>query len=162
MGAPTGNQFWKLRLKHGRDCKIETAQEIEQNFEEYGEWIQNNPLIEVDFRGKDATEVELPKMRAMTKEHFALSCGLSGWDVLEEYKERSQDFKEVITRIEKFIYYQKFAGAASGFFNANIISRDLGLADKKDFDLKVSTGFLNIDPLSDDPGNNSAQEDSKT
>lgn len=136
MSAPEGNQFWKLRLKHGRDHKIETAKEIEDNFEEYSNWIQSNPLQEVDFRGKDATEVILPKMRAMTKEHFALSCGLSGWDVLEEYKDRGQDFKEIITRIEKYIYYQKFSGAASGFFNANIIARDLGLSDKKELDHK--------------------------
>lgn len=138
MGAPVGNQFWKLRLKHGRDHKIETAKEIEENFEEYSKWTEENPLIEIDFRGKDATQVELPKMRAMTKEHFALACGLSGWEKLEQYKERGEDFHEVITRIEKFIYYQKFSGSAAGFLNPNIIARDLGLADKKEVDKKVT------------------------
>jgi len=135
MSAPKGNEFWKLRLKHGRDYKIATAKEIEDNFEEYANWIEDNQLIEVDFRGKDATKVQLPKMRAMTKEHFALACGLSGWDYLEKYKERGEDFKEIITRIEKFIYYQKFSGAAAGFFNANIIARDLGLKDQSDVNL---------------------------
>lgn len=138
MSAPAGNQFWKLRLKHGRDHKIATAQEIEENFEEYSTWAEENPLNEIDFRGKDATEVTLPKMRAMTKEHFALSCGLSGWDVLEEYKGRGQDFKEVITRIEKYIYYQKFSGAAAGFLNPNIIARDLGLKDQSAIDVNDS------------------------
>jgi hypothetical protein len=39
---------------------------------------------------------------------------------------------EVITRIDKYIYNQKFEGAAAGFLNPNIIARDLGLADKTD------------------------------
>ena len=30
------------------------------------------------------------------------------------------------------MFEQKFAGAAVGLFNANIIARDLGLADKQD------------------------------
>lgn len=142
MGAPPGNQFWKLRLKNGRSHKIETAQEISDNFDEYAEWVETTPFIEIDFRGKDSTEVKLPKMRAMTKEHFALACGLSGWDVLESYKERGQDFMDVITRIEKFIYYQKFSGSAAGFLNPNIIARDLGLADKKEMDVKVPEGIV--------------------
>lgn len=138
MAAPEGNKFWKLRLKHGRAHKIETAQEIEENFEEYSKWAEDTPLEEVDFRGKDAKKVMLPKMRAMTKEHFAMCCGLSGWDVLAEYKARGEDFKEVITRIENMIYYQKFTGSAAGFLNPNIIARDLGLADKKEVDKKVT------------------------
>lgn len=135
MSAPKGNKFWKLRLKHGRDHKIETALEIEENFEEYALWIEDSPLIETDFRGKDATQVSLPKMRAMTKEHFALACGLSGWDILEEYKARSEDFKVIITRIEKFIYYQKFSGSAAGFLNPNIIARELGLKESTEINL---------------------------
>ena len=34
------------------------------------------------------------------------------------------------------MYSQKFEGAASGIFNANIIARDLGLSDKQD----ITTG----------------------
>lgn len=44
----------------------------------------------------------------------------------------SKDFSVVITRIHETIYQQKFEGATIGAFNATIISRDLGLADKKD------------------------------
>ena len=41
-------------------------------------------------------------------------------------------FSDVTTRVEEIIYSQKFQGAASEFFNANIIARDLGLADKSE------------------------------
>jgi hypothetical protein len=135
MAAPKSNQFWNLRLKHGRNHAIETHEQLEQNFEEYCNWIENNPLIEIDYRGKDATMVELPKMRAMTKDSFALACGLSSWRVIDSWKERSEGFLLVITRIENIIYNQKFVGAAAGFLNANIIARDLGLADKKDLEI---------------------------
>jgi hypothetical protein len=131
MAAPKTNQFWKLRLKHGRSHAIATPEELQQNFVEYCTWIEENPLIEVDFKGKDATHVNIPKMRPFTKEGFALACGLSGWDVIESWKKR-EGFMEVITRIDKYIYNQKFEGAAAGFLNPNIIARDLGLADKTD------------------------------
>ena len=32
--------------------------------------------------------------------------------------------------MKEIIYNQKYSGAAAGFFNANIIARDLGLANK--------------------------------
>lgn len=131
MGAPEGNQFWKLRLKHGRNHAIETPEELWENFEEYAQWLSDNPLIEVDFKGKDATEVKIPKMRPFTKDGFALACGLSEWRVISEWKER-KGFSQVITRIESQIYNQKFEGASVGMFNSSIIARDLGLKDNSE------------------------------
>ena len=48
----------------------------------------------------------------------------------KEYEKR-EDYQAVTTRVRQIIYNQKFEGAASGFLNANIIARDLGLADKQ-------------------------------
>jgi hypothetical protein len=48
----------------------------------------------------------------------------------EQNNKDSKDFMPIITRIKEIIYNQKFSGAAAGFFNANIIARDLGLSDK--------------------------------
>ena len=45
-------------------------------------------------------------------------------------------FIEIIRAIDKIMFAQKFEGAASGAFNANIIARDLGLTDKSE--LKVT------------------------
>jgi len=39
---------------------------------------------------------------------------------------------EVIRAINAIMYTNKFDGASCGLYNANIIARDLGLADKKD------------------------------
>ena len=129
MAAPKGNQFWKLRLKHGRDRIIQDPVMLWENACEYFEWCIENPLIEIDFRGKDIQEVALPKMRVFQKDAFALACGLSQWRTIEDLKNVSDDFLQVVTRIEKTIYSQKFEGSAAGFFNPSIIARDLGLSD---------------------------------
>lgn len=138
MAAPKGNQCWMLRLKHGLDGKFKTPEEILENFEQYVQWAEETPLIEVDFRGKDATEVRLPKMRLLTKDGFALACGFASWGTLSVYKNKSQDFAKVFTRIEQAIYTSKLEGAASGFFNHNIIARDLGLMNQEQVSMQVS------------------------
>jgi hypothetical protein len=45
---------------------------------------------------------------------------------------KDKDFLTIVHQIEEVIYKQKFDGAASGFFNTNIIARDLGLVDRHD------------------------------
>jgi hypothetical protein len=51
---------------------------------------------------------------------------------LRDYKTNPnyKDFSQVITRIGKVIYTNKFEGASAGVFNHNIIARDLGLKDQ--------------------------------
>ena len=59
---------------------------------------------------------------------------------LQDYKanrdNRYTEFVEVIRAINEVMYQQKFEGAASGAFNANIIARDLGLVDKTQTTIK--------------------------
>ncbi len=131
MAATEGNEFWKLRSKHGRDKKFEKPEELWEAACEYFEWCESNPLYEVDFIGKDALEVKKPKMRAFTWEGLELFIDIHS---LRDYKTNPdyKDFSQVVSKIEKVIYNQKFTGAAAGFLNANIIARDLGLADKKE------------------------------
>lgn len=140
MSAPKGNQFWKLRSKHGRDKLFASPDLLWGAASEYFEWCDSNPLMEVDYRGKDVTAVELPRMRAYTMEGLCLYLDVNvvyfnhfeeGLKNKEQSKEK-QDFSKVITRIRDIIYTQKFTGAAAGFLNANIIARDLGLKEKSD------------------------------
>ena len=137
MAAPKGNNCWQLRLKHGLDGKFKKPEEIEYNFEQYVQWAEENPLIEVDFRGKDAQRVEIPKKRVLTKDGFALACGFSCWATLAVYRNKSEDFAKVFTRIEEAIRLQKFEGASSGFFNHNIIARDLGLMNQEQMTVQM-------------------------
>ena len=131
MAAPEGNQFWKLRSKHGRDKLFSSPDLLWETACEYFEWCDDNPLMEIDFKGKDADEVQIPKMRAFTWDGLELYQDIYS---LRDYKTNPEykDFSQVITRIEKVIRDQKFTGAAAGFLNPNIIARDLGLTEKID------------------------------
>jgi len=150
MAAPKENQFWKLRSKHGRDKIFETPELMLDAAYEYFKWCDENPLIEVDYRGSNPPiKVELPKMRAYTLHgltcyldvntvyfnQFAIDCGAKKDEI-------SKDFSKVITHVREVIYNQKFVGAASGFLNPNIIARDLGLKDNQD----LTTGGKPINP----------------
>lgn len=132
MAAPQGNEFWKLRLKHGRDRIIQDPDELWQNACEYFDWCNESPLYEIDFRGKDLEQVEIPHIRPYSKHEFAIACGTHQWETINDLKKVSKDFFEVVTRIEWVIYSQKFAGASAGFYNARIISQDLGLIQKQE------------------------------
>jgi len=145
MAAPAGNQFWKLRSKHGRDKLFETPELMWEAACEYFQWCEENPFYKSEakvvsgYRNDGSVEIaELPQMRPFTIQGLCryLNCNTKYFN---DFKDAGhKDFSEVLTRIMDIIYEQKFSGAASGFFNANIIARDLGLADKKDVDKKVT------------------------
>lgn len=132
MAAPAGNQFWKARSSHGRNPIFPTPDALWTAACEYFQWVEDNPLYEdrlVTFQGA-ATHEPVAKMRAMTVAGLCLFLDISqqAWS---EYKQR-QGFGEITARIDDVIRSQKFAGAAADLLNANIIARDLGLADKSE------------------------------
>lgn len=127
-----GNKFWEVRSSHGRNPIFPTPADLWTAACEYFEWVEANPLWEdrlVTFQGM-ATHESVAKMRAMTISGLCLflDIGRRTWD---EYRERP-DFLPVVSRAEDVIRDQKFSGAAADLLNANIIARDLGLADKQD------------------------------
>lgn len=130
-GAPKNNQFWKERTKHGRDKLFESPEVLWDAACQYFEWCDQNPLISVEYLGKDARMKKVPKMRAYTWSGLELYLDVYS---LRDYRtnEKYKDFSQIITRIEAIIYTQKFEGAAAGMLNANIIARDLSLSDKSD------------------------------
>lgn len=139
---------------------------------EYFESIDDNPYYEVKpmsvSQGQNAGSsielIEIPVKKPYTLHGlcFYLNCSTSYFRAFKStITEETKDFLTVIESIEEVIYNQKFSGAASGFFNANIIARDLGLADKSEFKHDIPRGILNIDPLADDTADNSAPKDSQ-
>lgn len=132
MAAPKGNQFWKQRSSHGRNPIFADPDALWGAACEYFQWVEDNPLWEdkvTSFQGVNTHE-PIAKMRAMTISGLCVFLDISqqAWS---EYKQRD-GFGEVTTRIDAIIRDQKFAGAAADLLNANIIARDLGLADKSE------------------------------
>jgi len=139
MAAPKGNQFWKLRSKHGRDKLFASPELLWEAACEYFEWVENNPLYETkafSFQGLIITE-KLPIMRAMTLSQLCLYLGCNEAyfrTFKHQLKDGEKDFNTVIDQIEQTIYNQKFQGASGNLLNANIIARDLGLTDKTELE----------------------------
>jgi len=141
MSAPKGNGFWKLRSKHGRDTLFATPGALWEAACEYFESVDNNPFYETKpmsvsngmMAGSEIQLIQIPVKRPYTLHALCtfFDCSTS-W--LRNFKANTKDegFLTVIEQIEETIYNQKFEGAAAGFFNANIISRDLGLKDSID------------------------------
>lgn len=138
-----GNQFWKLRSKHGRDKLFASPELLWEEACKYFEWIDANPLQEeVVFHSNGViTKDFLNKKRPYTIQGLCLylDCNAVYLNQFESnLKEDEKDFSKIITRIREIIYNQKFEGATSGFFNANIIARDLGLADKREQEINAT------------------------
>lgn len=153
MSAPKGNRFWEMRSSHGRSPIFPTPNDLWGACCEYFEWVELNPLWEdkiTSFQGTNTHE-PVAKMRAMTIDGLCLFLDI-GYQTWRDYCNR-EDYSEVTSRAESVIRSQKFAGAAADLLNANIIARDLGLADRKELTgkdggpIKAETSIAN---LSDD------------
>lgn len=132
MPAPLGNEFWKLGGHPGRP-KLYTPETLWEKAEDYFEWSQENPLNESKPFGTGYAAI-VPHPRPFTETGFRIFANISNatWQNYCNGSEEYKDFLLVTTRIKEIIFTQKFEGAATGFYNANIIARDLGLTDKSD------------------------------
>ena len=139
MGAPTENEFWRLRKDLSETGKKLTPDEVIEKAQEYIDYCRNNPLLELDYRGKDIKEVELPRMRAMTIEGLCHWIGIvkKTWD---NWKSDNK-YLHILTHVEQLFYIQKFEGAAAGMLKENLIARELGLKDKSETE---NTGQITI------------------
>lgn len=152
MAAPKGNQFWKLRSKHGRDKLFSSPKMLWKAACEYFQWCEDNPLIEVKgfaYQGI-VTKEEFPKMRAMTMSQLCLylHCNEAYFrNFKSQLPDGEKDFNTVIEEIEKTIYNQKFQGAAADLLNHNIISRELGLTDKSEITGKDGIPLVMPQPI---------------
>lgn len=133
LAAPKGNRFWEARSSHGANPKFVNPEHLWVACLEYFEWVEDNPLKEAKVAQKkgEPTVIEMDKMRAMTITGLCVFLDIveSTWS---DWRANRQDLSSVITRAEQIIRSQKFEGAAADLLNANIIARDLGLAEKKE------------------------------
>lgn len=133
-----GNEFWKARSKHGRDKIFSDSQTMLEAAYEYFEWNSKNTWFKseaIKSGDKCGEIIEVPTETPLTIYGLTQFWGVSK-NYLEQFEkalpEGEKDFSGVIAMIKDIIYRQKFEGAAVGAFNANIISRDLGLAEKSE------------------------------
>lgn len=107
-----------------------TPLDFYEQFIEYAEFCKNNPLIQVDYMGKNADYREIPKMRAMTVLGFCRFCDTSNQQFYS-YAAKD-DYREVAEFIKTFCSGVNIEGAAGGLLNSALIMRLEGLVDKKE------------------------------
>ena len=145
-----------LRSKHGRDKLFSTPELLWEAACEYFQWCDENPWttrkaiqknvpVKVKKGKKIVSEMQQqteqqvsPVSRPYSITGFCIYVGASyqWWRSFQkDCKDKNDiDFLEVIARVEETIETQQFEGACVGAFNANIIARKLGLADKQEID----------------------------
>ena len=148
MAAPVGNQFWKIRSKHGRDRLFASPEDMMKACEEYFNWVDAHPWYKVEaIKGGESVGqlIKVPTARPYTMQGLCryLNCNTVYFSqfessIAEKTDDVSKDFSIIITHVREVIYQQKFEGAAVGSFNANIIARDLGLKEKSETELSGS------------------------
>jgi hypothetical protein len=102
---------------------------------EYFEHTESRKWVTKDWVGKDAFEVNREVETPFSLAGLCLYVRASRHWWNEFRKVAKEDFLEVITHVEEIIYTQKFEGAVVGVFSASIISKDIGLVEKKDLDI---------------------------
>jgi len=129
------NDFWKKRILHGNKTDY-TPEQLLKAFFQYVKWNNEN-----DFElkeksnstsSKDSKDTNKVKtlQRPLNREKFNAFLGKRNRYFQQLKSSKKTDFSNVIEWIENFIDSEQFEGAAAGIFNANIISRKLGLQDK--------------------------------
>lgn len=131
-GLKLGHQLWKLG-KPGRKRLYETPEALWEDAREYFDWTEDNPLREQKLAqdGGAPVKVSLDRMRAMSLKGLCIFLDITE-NCWKTWKDERPDLADIQWKIEALIFTWKFEGAAAGMLNAGIISRELGLAEKRE------------------------------
>jgi hypothetical protein len=123
-----GNEWYKMRTKIGRDKLFESAAALEEACQEYLDYTSKRKVNNIPV---PYTTTGLCIFLGVSSNYFnEFEIRLSKKDA-DSLTEDDKAFIETIASIRQIIYNQKFEGAAVHQYNSNIISRDLGLYDRK-------------------------------
>lgn len=153
--AVKGNHWWELRSIHGREKIFAEPDLMWSEALKYFQWCNDNPEKKaelVKYEG-GAYEHGVSVKRLYTMQGLCLFLNVNTAYFRqfkaalrakgqENWTQKDMDFSTVIQMIEDTVENQQVSGAASGFFNGNIISRLVGLVDKKD----ITSGDAPIAP----------------
>ena len=118
----------------GNENLYPTPDDLFHAAREYFAWCEANPWMErqTKFSGTSCKfySTDHAKARPWTYQGLKFYLGICN-QTWENYKARP-GYSEVCAKIDAAMYEQKITGAANGTFNAVIISRLMGLADKQE------------------------------
>lgn len=146
MAATKGNQWWRMRSKHGRDAIFTDPTVLLEACYEYFEATSKRKWTKKDWVGKDAIEVTRETETPYTLTGLCIFLGINT-RYLDQFKDSetyksNKGFSTVISHIEEIIETQQIEGAMVGTFNHNIVARKLGLIDKQENSLKLPSSTI--------------------
>lgn len=131
----------------GRPKNIESPEALHELFEEYKQWVKENPFMVHDYVGKDAIEVERRKQRPLSWvgfEGFLARAGII--EHLGNYEQNTGGtytaFLPIIRVCKKQCSADIVDGALAGVYAHNLAARIEGISDKKELEAQV-----NITPI---------------
>ena len=131
----------------GRPPAYDNPADLWTDAVDYFQWVEDNPLMEeksVVVAGA-IEKAHTAKARAMSISGLCVFLNIAQ-STYRSYRERD-GFSEVLEMIDDIMYSQKFEGASAGLMNANIIARELGLAERRDVDMKANVNVSHEDSL---------------
>lgn len=162
MAAPKGHPLW------GNPCKPKkyTPEQYWKGACDYFEWCDENPIIVVEqskmpqrldaslaktlkpsqIKGFMKQTIELPHQRAYSIEGLCIFLNID-MQTYYNYASNSETYKtyfDISTRIKNIIDNQHFIGGMAGTFNAGIVTRKLGLAEKTQSDVNVNIPKIEV------------------
>lgn len=140
-------ELWEAARGRGQPPKFNSPDEMWNRAVEYFKWCGQHQVVEekVGFFQGEPSSAYVGHKRPMTIAGLCVFLGVSR-STWQNYKYKDE-YLQVSALIEDIMFEQKFTGAAVGQFNANIIARDLGLADKQD--LSSQDGSMSPKSFSD-------------
>lgn len=132
--ASVGNQWWKLRSKHGVGALFTDPVKLLEAADEYFQNTINDPILIPEHKvvGKTLVTTVLPAAKIFTHDGLCLylGCATSWWRQFRNTEVgQSGDFPTAIAAIEQVMRTQKLTGAAAGIFNSMIVARMEGLRE---------------------------------
>jgi hypothetical protein len=112
-----------------------TPEELEAYFEQYKQWVEENPILVQDYVGKDGTEVNRKKNRPLTFDGFEIWLRKNSkikccQHILDNVKSAYNDFIDVARYIKASVKADQIEGGMAGIYNPNITARLNGLTEK--------------------------------
>lgn len=130
--------WWEARSTYGIKPNWDNGEDLLDAGMQYFQWCDENPLYKTELKtvaggqgaGSEVEYHDVPVRRYRTLTGLCFYCGTTP-DKWSAMKENPKLRKTCIT-LEAAIRDEKLGGAASGFFNSMIVSRDIGLREQVD------------------------------
>lgn len=140
-----GNGLWR-QMKVGRPPIWETPEEMWEEACKYFEWCTENPILEDDVKTDNGSLVHIVRYKPRIMNKWGMCTYLNiTYPTFQRYS-KMPEFSSVVTAIEEVISSQCFEGVNSGHFNANIVSRYMGLADNQNVQQDVTSSDGSMSP----------------